>query len=198
MNDINLLSPSQKQKRIALSFVTYITIGFFIMVISMGGFALTLTTIQLTINDRSSQYSDQITALDRQIKAYSGLETDVSSINQNLTAISTVLSGQLAPNDLLSLLSSKINANLTATSIGLSQATTADGLAAITISGTAKDRDSIIAYKRQLETIPKLQNVVYTITAGGTGKTDSTAATKDAAAAGFGFTVTTSYQKATK
>lgn len=188
MNDINLLSPIQKQKRLALSLVTYLTIGFFTLLISVGGFALTLTTIQLTINDRSTQYSDQNIALDRQIKAYSSLETDVSSINQSLNSINTVLSEQLQPVDILTLISSKINANTTLSGVAISKASATDTSVNISLSGTAKDRDSIIIYKRELETIPTLQNVTYTITAPGASKDSATSA-------GFGFTISATYQK---
>lgn len=163
MTDINLLPPIQKQKRLALSIVAYLTIGFLALLISAGGFALTLTTIQITTNEKINQYDNQITTLERQIKTYSALEADVTNINKNLRLVDSVLKEKLSPNDIVDLISTKISADTVATTISIDKPEASSGEVSITVTGKSTERSSVIQLKRALQESAGIKNVTYTI-----------------------------------
>ncbi len=170
MPDINLLPITQKQKRVVLSLLTYMTIGFVIVIVLIGGFILTLTTIRLTISDKINFYDSQITSLKKQLTAFQSLEQDVAQINTNLALANTFLNQQMRPNNVLNIVSGHIGQTIVLSSVAVTKRAADPKSVAvsdiqITINGGANSRSDIIDFKRALEGEPTLSGVTYTISA---------------------------------
>lgn len=186
MRNINLLPPKQRQKHLALSLVTYLTVGFVILLITLGGFVVTLTTIQVTINDKISTYDTQTATIQHRINAFKSLETDLSNTNKSLQLANSALAMQLHPNDVLEAITTKTGPTviLTAATIAPPPAAAVTKTSAnqsplqlVTLTGSANDRASIIQFKRGLESDHRFSNVIYAIgdnSAGSTAGTDLT------------------------
>src|SRR3990167_10547394 len=122
---INLLPPTQKQKRLSLGLTTYITLSFATLLVIMVGFFITLTTIKLTTTEKVNAVQREIDENNKSIEKYASLEKDAKEINSRLTAINTLLVGQMQPNTILDSISGKIGTNVVLTSIQISQNITA-------------------------------------------------------------------------
>ncbi|GEM_PF-5241595 len=199
MLDINLLPPSQKQKRLALALVTYVTIGFVAILFVFGVFAIMLTTIKITINEKIGGYDTKITTLKRQIAQYQSLEQDVIQTNSSLRLAITTLDKQLKPATILDSIAGKVGPTNVLTSVTVGQkdlasakanAPTTSGIP-LTISGDAQERAHVIDFKRALEADDSFHDVTYTLTENAAAA--SSASTASAKKALFSFTITTSY-----
>jgi len=193
MRDINLLPPKQRQKRLALSLVTYITFGFFILVVTIVGFAVTLTTIQVTVSDKISNYSTQRENVEKRIASFKTLEDDVITTNKALQAAGTALDQQLHPNNVLKAITDHMGPHLIFTSLTYGHSTTAASITPaaaadtlqLTIAGTAQSRADVVEFKRALDQDPQFQNISYTV-ASSSGSADTAT---PGAPSGLTFTV---------
>ncbi len=203
MHDINLLPQKQKQKRLALSIITYITFGFLILLVSVAGFAVTLTTIRVTINDKINNYIGKREGIEVKIKSFQAIESEVTAANQALNRAVGVLDLQLLPTDTIKTISNRVSDKITLTSISLTK--TADSAAKsdpaktitqIILIGSAKTRADIIDFKRGLEASGAFENVSYVIGAGAT--TTASSATVATALASESDDITFTINTATK
>ncbi len=175
MIDINLLPSSQKQKRLALTAVTYITLGFVVIVVLFVGFAITLTTIKITITDKINTLNDQTLGLNKRLTDFKQLQSDVTHVNSGLKAAGAVVARSMQPDTLLDLIASKTGPNITLTALTLAHGSATAGKPVsatdplqATITGTANDRSDIIKFKRALETDSHFSAITYTIGSSGT------------------------------
>jgi len=194
--EINLLPDSQKQKRNALSFFTYTTLGFVLVGVILAGFALTLTTIQFTINEKINGYDNQTAALTKRLKEFEKLEKDITSTNKGLHTANAIISAQLRPNTILNTIADTIGPEIVLTNIivqpqtAATTATAAQDTLAITIDGSANTRAQVIDFKQGLEKRTGFTNIQYTI--GTNASADTGQATNTPA---FSFTITAVYSK---
>lgn len=182
MRDINLLPKKQKQKRLALSVITYITFGFLIMLMSVAGFAVTLTTIRVTINDKINNYIGKREGIEVKIKSFQAIESEVSTTNQALNRAIQVLDQQLIPSPIITTISNRVSDKIILTSISVIKvadlAFKSDPTKTVTqiaLIGSAKTRTDVIDFKRGLEESGAFENVFYTIGTGATTTTSSAA-----------------------
>lgn len=182
MRDINLLPQKQKQKRLALSVITYITFGFLILLVSVAGFAVTLTTIRVTINDKINNYVGKREGIEVKIKSFQAIESEVTATNQALNRAIKVLDQQLTPSPIITTISNRVSDKIILTSISVTK--TADPavksdptktVTQMTLIGSAKTRADVIDFKRGLEESGAFENVFYTIGTGGATTTSSAA-----------------------
>ncbi|MFA6082534.1 MAG: PilN domain-containing protein [Patescibacteria group bacterium] len=175
MSDINLLPQSQKQKRLSVNLMTYISIGFFAILVILAGFVVALTTVRITIAEKINSFNNQIETIENKTLVYKDLESNVSSANTGLKAIKTILDKQIKPNTILDQISAVIGSDVIIKTITVNKTvatTTKSATPAvtaapvqITIGGTAKQRSSIVDFKRALENNAAFTGITYTITA---------------------------------
>lgn len=202
MRDINLLPPKQKQKQLALSIITYITFGFLLLLVTVIGFAVTLTTIQVTITDNINTYGAKREAIDKRVMSFKSLETDVTSTNNALKLAASALDLQLHPTSIMRMISDHIGDSVTLSSLVLARGqsaaakSTASDAIQVTIAGTATERAGVIDFKRALEETKSFNDVTYTIgSSASTNTSSSSAAASTTTPSGtntLSFTITTS------